>query len=72
MTGQDWISSLRSHWSSLDGDWAKAQDRWHDGTTALFARMYWEQLEQETRALEPAAQQLLDALDTARRVAQTR
>jgi hypothetical protein len=72
MSGQDWILALRSYWNSLDSEWSSARGRWHDGTTVLFAGLYWEHLEQETQALEPATQQLLDVLESARRVAQAR
>ena len=72
MSGQDWISALRSYWSSLDDQWSRTRGRWHDGTTVLFAGLYWEHLEEEAQALEPAAQELLDALQYASRVADTR
>jgi hypothetical protein len=72
MSGQNWPSELRSYWNSLDDQWSSTRGRWNDGTTSLFAGLYWEHLEFETKALEPAMQQLLGDLDTARRVAETR
>ena len=72
MSGQDQISELRSYWSSLDDQWSSTRGRWHDGTTVLFGGIYWENLELETRALEPAARQLVEVFGHARSVARAR